>query len=408
MVTIQSKLSEINEEDLSFVGSDTQYATHGMHTWLAAMIPMLARFLIEKTEARSLLDPFCGGGAVCVEGILKGLPTAGVEINPLGVIVTKAKTTHIRREMLYQHLGEILQKVNNYKGPDLIYPERAKAFMIHYWFKPYMFRPLSALAYAINSIEDDNIRTFFQCVLSATARDVSLTYRNEIRLRRLEPSKMKKFNPNVLKRFLFRVKDSINRVQKLPVEAKAKIILGSALKMPFADDEFTTIICSPPYGDERNGVPYFQFAKNMLYWLGWNKEDLMKLKSQTLGWVGKRNDFKCHETPTLKQLIKTLNKNQRVVLEAMAFYSDYYKALKEMARVTSDKIVIVIGNRVLMKTLIDNGKITTELFNTIGVKCVKYYVRQLPSKRLPKLTWYGGGGIDKEHILIYDVSRKNI
>ena len=404
---VQKRLLD-SAESWDFASSNTQNATHGMHTWLAAMIPPLARKLIDTTKPKALLDPFCGGGSVCVEGVLQGCRTAGVEINPLGVIVTKAKTTYIERRLLEQSLKDILSAASEYNGPDLLYPDRAKSFLVHYWYKPYMLRPLSALANAINSVDREDVRTLYQCVLSATARDVSLTYRNEIRLRRLEPDKFRAFNPKVMDRFLLRAHDSIQRVQKLPEHATATVILGSVLSLPFDCDQFTTIICSPPYGDERNGVPYFQFAKNMLYWLGWDRKDLLKRKAQTLGWVGARRDIECPDSGTLAKVIRNMGRGKRPALEAVAFYRDYFEALKEMVRVTSEKIAIVVGNRVLNKNLIDNGKITTELLERLGVRLETHHTRTLPSKRLPRLTSYGGGGIDKEHILIYDVSSKNV
>lgn len=393
-------------EDWQFAASNTQYATHGMHTWLAAMIPALARRLIRKTQAASVIDPFCGGGAVCVESVLSGLPTTGVDINPLAAIITKAKTTFIEHEVLSKWLRWVLHLARDYRGPDPLYPDRAEEFRIKYWFKPYMLRPLSALSSAVSQINEEEIRTFFQCVLSATARDVSLTHRNEIRLRLLEPKERRKFNPNVFRQFNKRAADSIERVQSLPRESEAVIKLADTRHLPFDADSFTTLICSPPYGDERNGVPYFQFAKNMLYWLGFDKKQILESKNRTIGWVGKRTNFDLPESP-LVQLYSKKMLSERSRLELLAFHSDYFEALKEMARVTSDKMVIVIGNRVLQKNVIDNPEITTELLGSIGVGLESHYFRLLPSKRLPKLTDYGGGGIDKEHILVFDVRKKS-
>jgi hypothetical protein len=176
--------------------------------------------------------------------------------------------------------------------------------------------------------------------------------------------------------------------------------------MPFEDDSFSTIVCSPPYGDERNGVPYFQFSKNMLYWLGWTKDDLLALKSKTLGWVGKRRDIPTAESPTLGRCLRRIEHDGRVKLEAVAFYYDYQRALREMTRVTRDKIAIVIGNRVLLNTVFRNPDITTEILANFGVNLENRYERRLPSKRLPKMRAFGAA-IDREHVLIYDAASKN-
>jgi len=404
-VGLSSYISESKQqEDWRLATSKTRYATHGMHTWPAAMIPALAQKLIRKTGAKSVLDPFCGGGTVCVESILNRLPTAGVDINPLAIIVTKAKTTFCQKKELSKWLEWIFRKTRECKGSEPENLERERDFRINYWFKPYMLRSLRALSSAVMQIDDEKARTFFQCVLSATARGVSLTHRNEMRLRLLEPKERSNFNPDVMRQFTKRAIDSMNRVQTIPHDSIANIEQGDARQLPFEDDSFTTTICSPPYGDERNGVPYFQFARNMLCWLGFDRKELLKLKSRTLGSLGKRTDFQLSQSPSVQEYSINMPKEKSKLL---TFYSDYFEALKEITRVTSDKVAIVIGNRVLQKLVIDNAKITNELFNSIGCTLESHYVRQLPSKRLPRLTDYGGGGIDREHILVYDVTSKS-
>jgi hypothetical protein len=145
----------------------------------------------------------------------------------------------------------------------------------------------------------------------------------------------------------------------------------------------------------------------MLYWLGWKSEDITATKSNTLGWVGNRTDIPSPPSSTLKKLIIKIDGNKRTQLEAVAFYYDYYRALKEMVRVTSEKIAIVIGKRVLLNTIFDNAQITTELLSDYGAVLEHRYVRDLPSKRLPKMREFGAA-INQEDILIYDMSRKTI
>jgi site-specific DNA-methyltransferase (cytosine-N4-specific) len=392
-----------NLEEWNFNGYSTQYSTHGIHTWLAAMNPSLARKLISLTKPKKLLDPFCGGGAVLVEGMLQGVEAVGVDINPLAVIISKAKTTPIDKTKLEAEQNHILEYVKEHPKDCLSFP---KSYLIDFWFKPETLNPLSAIANAVTEIRNEKIKTFFQCVLSATARDVSLTYRNEIRLRRLVPDDLSKFSPDVVKQFVSRSNFAIGRVSEISRNAKIKVChANTAENLPFKKNEFSTIICSPPYGDERNGVPYFQFSKNMLFWLKISKEQLLSFKEETLGWVGKRGNWDCPDSPKLKSLIESVSHNKRTKVEALAFYCDYFRALKNMTRVTSDKIVIVIGQRVLLNNVFDNARITTEFMISLGARLDASYNRKLPSKRLPKMREYGAA-IDTESILIYDLKNK--
>lgn len=395
----------LEDQDWNFKKSDTRYATHGIHTWLAAMIPALARRLIEITTPTKVLDPYCGGGAVCVEAILNGIPTAGVDANPLSAIITKTKTTLLFESDVNDTFKTIFNSVKKSKEQKLFFPDY-KDYKIDYWFKSEHLKYIDNIARSVAKIEDKKIKTFFQCVFSATIRDVMLTYRNEIRLRRLEPHHLEKFDRNVLEIFQSRYLRSLKRVESLPKNAKAKVITGDVKNLPFQNDEFSTIICSPPYGDERNGVPYFQFVKNMMYWLGVPKKELEEYKTKVLGWYD-RYTIKEKATPeskTLKRLLQDIASNPKSVNEAISFYHDYHLGLQEMARVTSDKIVIVIGNRILNKQIINNAAITTELFENIGLELLEHHKRDLPSKRIPRfgdVKNVEGGQIDKEDILIY-------
>lgn len=394
----------MNENSWDFKNTDTQYSTHSIHTWLAAMIPPLAQKIIKFTNPSRILDPFCGGGTVCVESLLNSIPCAGIDVNPLSIIISKAKTTPIEEEEMKINLHYIIDNINTAKSFDLIYPDY-KEYRILYWFKNEHLPILNSIAKSIANIKQEKIKTFFQCIFSATIRDVSLTYRNEIRLRRLEFPDLIKFNRNIIKIFEKRAIDSFNRLLSIPKGIDTKIVKGDVKKLPFKNNLFSTIICSPPYGDERNGIPYFQFAKNMLYWMGIQKKELNEAKTKVLGWYDKKSITKkiCPDSNTLKQIIKEINLKQNID-EAIAFYSDYEIGLKEMDRVTFDKIVIVIGNRILNKKVINNAIITTELFKNIGLKLDHQYIRNLPSKRIPRFgdsKLVEGGHIDQEHILIY-------
>jgi len=363
------------------------------------MIPQVAERLIRENvpAGGKILDPFCGGGAVLVESLLSGFPSVGVDINPLAVLISKAKTKFLNLEGLRKIYRNIMNEALGYQG-------RSKEFSdgdgIDYWFKPQSIKPLSALISSIERIEDDDIRTFFQCVFSGTVRDVSLTYRNEQRLRRLELADFDRFNPDVFKSFRKRAEDSMIRISKIPDFPAPEVILGSVMELPFEDSEFTNIICSPPYGDERNGVPYGQFSRNMLLWLGHRKEDLLNLKKLTLG--GQKQSIINFKSNYLQSELDFLTKRQAKE-EALGFYNDYFKALKDMMRVTSNRISIVIGNRTLQGRRIDNGRITVEFMENLGGKLLSQYSRKLPQKRLPKMGTNFGAEINEERILTFIV-----
>lgn len=380
--------------DWDFRGCNTQYGTHGIHTYVAAMIPQLARRLVDRhiPEAGTVLDPFCGGGAVLVESVASGRSAIGRDVNPLAVLISKAKATRVDKTEAESTLQRITAAVAPASPPPLIEPGLA------FWFKPEHYGALYGLRLAIDKVAtQEPLATLFKTVFSATVRDVSLTYRGEVRLRRMAPDEIEKFDVDPVMRFQDRAARAIEAAGELP-SAEVDVQTGTAQAMDLKDDACDGIVCSPPYGDERNGVSYVQFAKNMLAWLGYSTDTVRQSKALTLGWGSEERTLP--DSSTLAACVEAISGFPDSVKAATAFYADYLVALRDMVRVTSGPIVIVIGQRVLRDTVFDNGVITTELMKHIGIDLAEVSYRQLPTKRLPKMRQFGAA-IDREAILVF-------
>src|SRR3954462_15823812 len=71
--------------------------THPLHSYPARLHPATARLLVELVGAGAkagapIVDPFCGSGTVLVEARANGLRAIGSDLNPLAVLVARAKT----------------------------------------------------------------------------------------------------------------------------------------------------------------------------------------------------------------------------------------------------------------------------------------------------------------------------
>ena len=76
----------------------------------------------------------------------------------------------------------------------------------------------------------------YQVIFSATIRDVMLTYRGEVRLRKLQGQDLQKFSPHILEALKKRSVLTFERVNSLPVGAKADVILADTKMMPYKDN----------------------------------------------------------------------------------------------------------------------------------------------------------------------------
>lgn len=393
--------ARLGQVDLGFPGEETQDLTHALHPYVAAINPPLARALIEEyTSPDGLVcDPFVGGGGVLVEAKRCGRPSIGIDVNPLAEIVTKAKVNHLP-------VNEILNEYQRVRDRAAILLkegyEDSTDPRIAFWYFPDTCRQLGALRAAVLEQSDERLRTSFMAVLSATARDVMLTYRGEVRLRKLQGKDLERFSPDVMNMFSRRALLAAERIPQVPSAPRAEVALTTATKLPLSDGECDAVITSPPYADDTNGVGYFQFSRNMLYWLGYSLDEVAQQKELFLGAHPQApRPVQVPESPSLEwSLQRVLERSRKHHAEALAFYTDYFLTIREMVRVTRRHIIVVIGNRVLARTAFDNGRITTEFMDALGVPLHHYFRREIRKKRIPNLGG-DGGGISVEHILVF-------
>jgi DNA modification methylase len=387
-----------NGHDLNFQGEETQHATHSMHPYVAAINPPLAASLISHyvPKGEVILDPFCGGGGVLVETILQGRRAIGCDVNPLGVLLSQAKTTHQpsgRTLRTYMGIADEAQMLARRIPIDDV-PE-----VVRFWYREDSLAPLKALRDVVCRIEDEAQRRLFQTVLSATARDVMLTYRGEIRLRKLQGSDLERFHPNVFAAFKRRALSAIKSVSELPPDGRADVFTMDCRKLT-REQSCHTVITSPPYGDDKNGVGYFQFSRNMLFWIGVPLEEQKCRREAFLG-CGVDALGKAATSKTLEKTLAVIRERKTThYREAVNFYSDYRDGLKQIASRAQERVIIVIGDRVLSRTRINNGHITTDFMRELGWGLEHYYTRQLIKKRIANLGG-DGGGISLEHVMVF-------
>lgn len=100
----------------------------------------------------SILDPYCGGGGVLVEGIINNRPVSGNDINPLAVSISKAKTTYLSQAITEKYFQVLLDL---YSGMQVSKEEiNELPQTIKYWFKEYMLEPLLKIKKSISCLED--------------------------------------------------------------------------------------------------------------------------------------------------------------------------------------------------------------------------------------------------------------
>jgi SAM-dependent methyltransferase len=148
--------------------------THPFHGYPARLHPATARVLVEllapHARAAPLVDPFCGSGTVLVEARAAGVPGVGVDLNPLAVLIARAKTwtaTAARRKQLHRVGHEITGlvlaagKAARRSGAEAMafrkpagFDPNARNRRLARWFAPHVRRELELIAAHLDELRE--------------------------------------------------------------------------------------------------------------------------------------------------------------------------------------------------------------------------------------------------------------
>jgi len=377
-------------DEWDFKGYLTKTYTHGFHTYPAMFIPQVARKLIEvfSSENDTVCDIFCGSGTTLVESSLLNRKSLGIELNPLAVLIAKAKTTPIDPQTLTNNLTLIL---DNYKHSKNI--SSPKFTNIDFWFTEMVIKDLAKLKHAILNISEENIRNFFSVCFSEVVRIVSFTRHKEFKLFRDKSKLEKTFRPNVINEFIKICENNIlgmkEYIHDVTPNANIKIILGDSTKdngIPAESVDF--IITSPPYGDSRTTVAYGQFSRLSAQWLELLPPQIKDIDKELLG--GK-NDVNLNGplldlSETLRLSVKVISeKDKERAKDVLSFYIDLHKAIIQAHKILKPQkyFCIIIGNRTVKELVLKTDAIICEFAEKIGFVSQGILYRNIPNKRMP-------------------------
>jgi SAM-dependent methyltransferase len=168
--------------------------THPFHSYPARMHPATARVLVSLVgegapRTAPLVDPFCGSGTVLVEARAAGLRGIGVDLNPLAVLVSRAKTWTVParrkvRDAAHDIAGAVLAagkaarrggaESTPHRAPRGFDPN-ARDRRLASWFAPHVRRELELVAAKLDDLRarDAELADVLTACLSAVLYKVS-------------------------------------------------------------------------------------------------------------------------------------------------------------------------------------------------------------------------------------------
>ena len=273
-------LTNSSDNFWSFLGNSQRDHGHGFFQYPAMMVPQVVRTILAEAcavhpEISVVGDPFVGSGTVLTETILSGLSFIGNDINPLAVLLCRAKSGPFFSEALEQKISSACTRIDNDLSSfnDVEFKNSIK------WFRPDVSVALSKIRRSVLNEEDLWVRRFFWIAMAEAVRlnSNSRTSTFKLHTRLLKDIEIKNFDPiaifkKALRRNYNHLSDQTNYLtdkglfQHGEYINDVSVLLGDTRDLPI-ESCCDIIITSPPYGDNATTVPYGQYSYLPLNWM---------------------------------------------------------------------------------------------------------------------------------------------
>ena len=401
---------------------------HGFCTYPAMMVPKMQREMLDvclehlQDTSIRLLDPFAGSGTILVEGMLRGLNIVGIDINPLAILLCKAKTTILNPTTLHEKTVQLFTWITIHDKTPLY-----KFDGINKWFTNQAISDLSRIRAGIIAEETIEYRRFFWASFCEVVRIVSNSRDCTYKLHIKEKKDIDAYAVDAVDLFKTTLQYNIAKYNEFYSElqkrghlkkdgsaykGQVKIVLSDSIAyLNHSKQKYSLVFTSPPYGDNHTTVSYGQYSIMPLRWINYHDIDeavdetllatLYEIDNQSLG--GKSSNKAL--TPARKKVVKKsetlkiqLNQINNLASQQsnkiIAFYSDYDRFLAALSRKMKSNAISVwtLGNRKVAKQEIFMDKIMIELCKPYHMQLLTNFTRQILNKL------YGDNVIEKHGI----------
>lgn len=375
----------------------------------AKMVSRLADDLISRyaLNATSVLDPFCGSGAVLTAAADAGIDVAGMDINPVGVLLTQTKLNGFDLDVALQAADRVIDRAKALAVPAPIEWD-SKA----YWFTPKTidkFERLRASILESSAALGPNERTAILLSLALSVRLCSKADQRSpkpfISVKAKEERASRHFDPYIFLRNLLRELGELYRRPKQGVLAKvmmADIVRTKPLRSQRG--KHSHVITSPPY---INAQDYFRNFKLELHVLeGLVEFQVSNIKDRFVG--TDRGELtagvSAEETQTFRDLIRGMKSLER---RNPRLADVVYRYLKDMETVfdriehwlqPNGTLVLVCGDNLVGGLRIRTWQVLQQLLEERGFLLVDTFRDQIRDRLLaPKRC--GHKGLIKEEVV---------
>lgn len=416
VATLSRSLRALADEDAaywSFVDKDDRDLVHSFFHYPAMMVPRLQRVLMEECAAwdssiTTFYDPFVGSGTVLTESMLLGKRFVGTDINPLAILVCRAKADFVDADALETDLRRVLAAAarDTRRSIAVEFPNRDK------WFRTEVSEDLSRLRRAITQRRSPHCRRFWWVALAETVRLTSNSRTSTVKLHIRSATDLASRRPNALGTFADiagRNVEALRQQQHLLAERRHldgpryrhDIDLAVAdVRDGLGNERADILVTSPPYGDNHTTVPYGQASYLPLQWINrpdighgatdacvesTHRVDTMSLGGSRVNAL-KAADELLDRSIHLRRFFDTIKDNRDGRVRVGAFFRDLYQSLDPMlgGLRPGGLMIWTVGDRSVGGHKVPMASVLRELLGTRSTT-IERFERVIPQtrKRMP-------------------------
>jgi DNA modification methylase len=385
----------------------------------------LVRRIIDTYSTPGALvgDAFLGSGTTGIEALRAGRSFWGADINPVAVLISKAKCVPVPPDQLaheWSRLNERLQDLPRV-GRRALTAEECETILaidIHraspkqrfeYWFPNAHRDALAQLLVQVRSVDGDAPSTLFLCAFSNILRRCSIWLSGSTK-----PQKdLGKLLNDPVEAFRGQVRDALKRnvaywddLEKAGLPAAQMLVrcelhVGDARRLPLDDGQVDLLVTSPPYATCYDYIDLHQLTQ--LWFEKYNVLTPSDPRRECIGSLdlavrGERRTSGEHNTSSaaadaalnaLTELAEQSGGDVRkdILREVRAlgyYYRDMAAVMREFARVVAPdgRLVLVIGDSYKRGMMLPTSRAFEEMAEAVGFTLERRIVRKVAGRVL--------------------------
>ncbi len=329
--------AQLEAVDWSFPSGSARSSLESLHPYPAKFIPEIPGTLLDLLPVPPgtiVLDPFVGSGTTLVESQRRGFSCAGVDVNPIGCLISRVKTSPTPPALL-RHADAVLGHA------DEPIEHRPAIPNVDHWFRPDVqaaLQHISAGIHAVPRSHQDALRLALSSIVVRVSNQESDTRYAAVQKGITGPDV-----PALFRAAVARTEKALNSRTWDLTDARVLQLDAQRLGSELDDCRIGAVITSPPYP---NAYEYWLYHKYRMYWLS---HDPMAVKAVE---IGARPHF--------------FKKNPHTPRH---FFSQMLSVLgRSTARlVPGGWLCVVVGQSVIAGKTVDNAAIIHEVASGLGL-----------------------------------------